>query len=252
MMEKIMLIAGCSHSAGSEIDGTADSDYNRLHCFGSVLAQTMGYRPLNIAINGSTNTGITRSILEWFQTEYRANEMDVFVTVGWTESTRMEIPHDNISQPAKRPSHYERANAFANWFDIAAEQYGRVNFGFVGIANEEQIKIASYQRFMADNQNYLSLQSANMVLQIQYFLRSMNIKYVMCNTINMFVPSAQLNVNIKLIEQACYFNATDNDQSFYTKYKSAGYTNPKATYWHHDEIPHALFAEELFKFIEAQ
>ena len=29
--EKILLIAGCSHAAGSEIDGDEDSQYNRDH-----------------------------------------------------------------------------------------------------------------------------------------------------------------------------------------------------------------------------
>ena len=40
-MEKIMLIAGCSHAAGSEIDGTEDSVYNRQHSFGALLAVKM-------------------------------------------------------------------------------------------------------------------------------------------------------------------------------------------------------------------
>jgi hypothetical protein len=41
-----------------------------------------------------------------------------------------------------------------------------------------------------------------------------------------------------------------NDQSFFIKYKNLGYTNLKAKYWHHDETPHAMFADELFKFIK--
>ena len=61
--EKIALIAGCSHSAGSEIDGNQDSSYNRDNAFGSVLAKKLGYRPLNISVTGATNSGIARSIL---------------------------------------------------------------------------------------------------------------------------------------------------------------------------------------------
>ena len=44
----------------------------------------------------------------------------------------------------------------------------------------------------------------------------------------------------------------DNDQSFYTKYKNLGYTNPNAKYWHHDQTPHAMYADELHNFIESQ
>jgi hypothetical protein len=36
--EKILLIAGCSHTAGSEIDGSEDSKHNRKHSYGNQLA----------------------------------------------------------------------------------------------------------------------------------------------------------------------------------------------------------------------
>lgn len=39
MKEKIMLVTGCSHAGGSEIDGTEDSAYNREHSFGNVLGK---------------------------------------------------------------------------------------------------------------------------------------------------------------------------------------------------------------------
>ena len=61
-----MLIAGCSHAAGSEIDGSEDSQFNRANSFGNVLAEQLGYKPINIAINGSTNSGIARSVIEWY------------------------------------------------------------------------------------------------------------------------------------------------------------------------------------------
>jgi len=64
MKKKIMLIAGCSHTAGSEIDGTEDSKYNRLHSYGGILAEKMGYIPVNIAEPGSTNSTIARSVLQ--------------------------------------------------------------------------------------------------------------------------------------------------------------------------------------------
>jgi hypothetical protein len=54
------------------------------------------------------------------------------------------------------------------------------------------------------------------------------------------------------IDESKYYNMLDNDQSFYTKYKNLGYTNPNAKYWHHDETPHAMYADELYNFIESQ
>ena len=42
----------------------------------------------------------------------------------------------------------------------------------------------------------------------------------------------------------------DNDAAFFWHYRNAGYENPKAKYWHHNEEPHRLHAEKLFNFIE--
>ena len=39
--EKILLIAGCSHAAGSEIDGKEDSKYNREHSYGALVAKKL-------------------------------------------------------------------------------------------------------------------------------------------------------------------------------------------------------------------
>ena len=40
-MRKIGIVAGCSHSAGSEIDGDQDSLYNREHAYGSLLVEKL-------------------------------------------------------------------------------------------------------------------------------------------------------------------------------------------------------------------
>ena len=44
----------------------------------------------------------------------------------------------------------------------------------------------------------------------------------------------------------------DNDAAFFWHYRNAGYENPKAKYWHHNEEPHRLFAEKLFNFYSAR
>ena len=81
--EKIMLIAGCSHAAGSEINGQEDSVYNRQHSFGARLANKLGYKPINIATNGASNSCIARSILNWFDQNYDENTMEIFVLTSW-------------------------------------------------------------------------------------------------------------------------------------------------------------------------
>ena len=246
--EKIALIAGCSHSAGSEIDGNQDSSYNRDNAFGSVLAKKLGYRPLNISVTGATNSGIARSILMWFNEHYDPETMDVYVIVGWTESSRIEIP------ALHRPSHYHSGNPATEWYDSSANSYLRINYGWGGHDSYEKEVVPEYHRFMEKNEIYLEYQCANNVLMVQYYLKSLNIPYVMCNTMHMFTPdSLYISYLLQMIDTKYYYNFnTMQDESFYWKYKNMGYENPLAKYWHHNEEPHRLYAEELYKFIGEQ
>lgn len=248
MREKIALIAGCSHIAGSEIDGTSDSGYNRSNSFGSILANKLGYRPVNIAINGASNAGIARSILMWFNENYDPNTMDVYVIIGWTESSRLEIPAKH------RPSDFHSGNPSVEWYDSSANSYLRINYGWEGNDDFEKATVPIYQKFMSENETYLEYQAATNVLMTQYFLKSLNVDYVMCNTMHMFVPNDHfVSYLLKMIDRDRYYEFDKGqDYCFYWKYRNQGYENPKAKYWHHNEEPHRLYAEELYKFIGEQ
>jgi hypothetical protein len=237
-----MLIAGCSHSAGSEIDGTEDSIYNREHSYGSHLAKLLGYHPLNISISGASNSTISRSILEWVNVHY-TKDTELFVLVSWTESSRIEVP-------AEFNFNYKSGNSSISWFSKTSNQYHRINQGWEGFTLEEKRFIRPYHQFIANNLEYLEIISANYVLQLQYFFQSKNIKYLMCNTMHMFSNCRQLDFYLNLIDDNNYINIRNNEESFYWKYKNLGYTNPKAKYWHHDEKPHLMYCKELYKFIK--
>lgn len=241
-MKKLLLIAGCSHAAGSEIDGTQDSKYNRSNSFGSKLAVKLGREPINIAEPGSTNPSIARSVLDWVTNEYSAATMDVRVLIAWTESSRMEVPSHRVSW-------YDQHNPHGDWCSTAGRKYWRINMGWPGFDPEEKEVIPPYQKFMANNEVYLEILSANLALQMQYFLRSEDIDFTMCNTMHMFSASEQLAFYTNLLDTTKYMNIYNDDDAFYWKYKNAGYANPKAKYWHHDEIPHELYSEALYQFI---
>lgn len=243
MKEKIMLIAGCSHASGSEIDGSQDSKYNRQHSFGNVLAGKLGYMPINMAEPGSTNPSIARSIIQWFSEKYNSEAMEVFVLIGWTDSTRMEVPWN-------RKTWYADHSPFYDYHASTGEDYNRINLGWAGTDPDEKIFIADYHKFIAKNENYLEILSANLILQLQYFLQAKQIDYLMCNSSHVFSKRNQFtSFYLDQIDNTKYYEIGDSEKSFYIKYKNAGYTNPKAKYWHHDEIPHGLYADELYKFI---
>lgn len=240
--EKIILITGCSHAAGAEIDGTEDSSYNRKNSFGNMLAQKLDRRPVNIASSGSTNATIARSIIEWFDQNYNAETMDVFVLVAWTESSRLELPVERVQW-------YELANPSIDWVSESSRPYLRINQGWTGADSWEKDLLPGYQKFIAENLVYLEIASANLVLQIQYFLKMHGLDYLMCNTMHMFGNDAHVKFYTNLIDKTKYIYCEDHTNDFYWKYRNAGFKNPKAKYWHHNEIPHELYAVELFDFI---
>lgn len=249
-MRKIGLIAGCSHAAGAEIDGSEDSKHNRDNSFGSVLMNKLGYEPINIASSGAANSGIARSILRWFNQFYDPNEMEVFVCVGWTESSRLEVPA-NFPPSDPRLCYYNDQNLTSDWYDESSNYFYRINHGWPGGNDMEKEFIPGYQRFMAENELLLENWTAQTVLMTQYFLKQKSINYVMCNTMHMFRDSDFTKPMIDLIDTDNYYLLhSTQDEAFYWKYRHLGYENPLAQYWHHNEEPHRLYAEELYEFIK--
>lgn len=244
MKNKILLISGCSHAAGSEIDGTLDSAYNRSKSFGNLLAEKLGYKPINAAIGASNNQCIARTVLEWFKTNYNSDEMEVKVLIAWTEPTRVDIPirTDYIQYDEERhPS--------ADYYSMTARNYLKVNIAWKGLNDWEKQIVETAHAFMADNPLYFEIVSANIVLQLQYYLKSNSIDYLMCNSTHLFSDLPQLRFYVDLIDRTRYYHPDRNELAFFTKYKHLGFINEKAVWYHHGEEPHRLYAEELYNFL---
>ena len=239
-----MLIAGCSHTAGSEIDGESDSEFNRQYSYGNHLAYELGYDPINIAVSGFTNTAIARSVLEWFA-NHDLSDTEVFVLIGWPDSARMEAPFPY-------PTWYQNVQAkHADWFTESSINFLQINVAHKNYDIREKEIQEDYQRFITCRSEYLELVSVNLVLQLQYFLKNKGVKYLMVNTNFMFTPSNQkyLDFYFSIIDKNNYYKFDDNQSSFYPKFKDLGYTNDKAKYGHHGLEPHRLYAQELYNYI---
>lgn len=240
--EKILLIAGCSHAAGSEIDGSTDSNYNREHSFGSQLALKLEYRPINIAMAGATNSSIVRSVLKWFESTYDPNIMEVAVLVCWTDSTRIEYPR-------KTPKPTNDLAKAANWYDVSANYFLGINLGFTGNTEEEKEIAKDMHKFILKYPSIMELMSLSYVLQLQYFFKMWGVKYLMCNCMKLFeAADIHLGFYLNSIDRKNFMGLDTPSDAFFIKYKELGYTNPNAKYWHHGQEPHGLYADELFTF----
>jgi len=241
MSERILLISGCSHTSGSEIDGNQDSKYNRANSFGGVLAKKLNRKPVNLALVSMSNRAIVRSILDWFDKFYQP-DMDVMVLIGWTENIRIDFPNPyNVD--------YKCANPDADYYCEANEDFLQINAGWPGGNEYEKSVIPYWHEYQAKHEFMCELHCINLILQMQYFLNMHGCDYLMCNTMKMFSPeNTHLQFYINLVDHSKYMNMLDNDKSFFWYYRNAGYENPKAKYWHHNEEPHRLYAEKLFNF----
>lgn len=242
LMDKILLIAGCSHAAGYEINGVQDCEENRAMCFGAKLAHMLGRRPINIAMGGSSNPAIARSVLEWFAKCYDAQTQEVMVLIAWSESSRVDVPYyPEIDYSCEG----------IDWYPLENRNYLQVNSGIEVHGNmpeKERQQVTYFQDFIPNNLYYLEMISCNTVLQMQYFCKSMGAEYLMCNTMHMFSQSNWIFNHKKHIDSTYYLDLDQNDMAFYWYYRNLGYENQLASFWHHDETPHQLYAEKLFQF----
>lgn len=238
-----MLIAGCSHAAGAEIDGTIDSAFNRQRSFGNQLAVKFGYKPVNIAINGACNSGIQRSVIEWYNENY-SPDLNLFVLVCWTDSTRLETPfYRNVD--------IKQSNQSADWFSKSCEDYLRVNMFANGVVNEDERSVSlDVQNFIIRNEEMVEILNFQNVLSLQYYLQAYNIEYLMLNTNYVFAKRHRaLNWYLEQVDRLRYVYYDDPGEVFYHRYREAGYTNPKATYYHLGEDAHTHYANFLEKYI---
>jgi hypothetical protein len=223
-----------------------DSVYNRSQSFGNQLAHKLNRSPVNISLGALSNAAIARTVIDWVNKKYDPSKMDLMVVIGWTESIRIDFPYPEQMD-------YQSGSPFAEYFVPENNHFLQINAGWPGGTELEQQIIPYWQDFQARHELMCQLSSINTVLQIQYFLKMHRIEYLMCNTMFMFPPqSHHLKFYTDLVDSDYYIDLLDQDKSFYWYYRNQGYINNKAMYWHHDEVPHQLYAEKLYQFITNQ
>tara|TARA_R110000751_G_scaffold189334_1_gene295393 strand:+ start:400 stop:1137 length:738 start_codon:yes stop_codon:yes gene_type:complete len=233
----IALIAGCSHSAGFEIDGTEDSAYNRSKSFGSVLSSLLQLTPHNISLGAQSNSSIARSVIDYL--ESADDESVEFVVVGWTEASRIDLPSDiDVGLDGNNPA--------ADSIGEVSRRFLQINAGWDGNTPYERSIMPYWHEYMYHQGNLMSLVTVKEMLLLQQYLYSKGIDYVFCNTMLPYNPNRFTEWYWDLIDDSkCMWDA----EGFWFKYKELGHVNSKAKYWHHDETPHRLWAELLYNHI---
>ena len=248
-MANYMVIAGCSHAAGAEIDGTLSSTDNRQASFGNVLAGMIDHEPINIARNGASNSAIHRSVLNWFtlNKELTSNKSNnIFVLVNWAESCRIEAPVPHAVG-------YDQ-DTCADWADPSYVDALQVNAStdIKSVAFHEQEPFRVSQEFMIQSEIFMEMLLAKDALSLQYFFQSKNIRYLMTNSGLAFHNDHMKHIHSYLtkIDAIRYYKYRDNNFGFYEKYKQEKMTNPNAQYGHHGADAHLARATDLSNYIK--
>ena len=248
-MANYMLIAGCSHAAGSEIDGNLSSTDNCKASFGNVLAGMIDHEPINIARNGSSNSAIHRSVLNWFTLNKDIVENinnNIFVLVNWAESCRIEAPLPNASGHSQ--------DACADWADPSFLDSIQINAMMEThmVAEHERGEFMAAHRFLVSSEVYMEMQTAKDALSLQYFFQVHKIRYLMTNSGEAFHNKnmRHLKPYLTKLDTARYYKYRDNDYGFYEKYRQAGMKNPNAKYGHHGADAHYSRATDLANYIK--
>ena len=265
-IRKVLLSFGCSHTAGSEIDGLGDSDYNRQHSYGAKLAKKLGYgEHLNFAQCGGCNQRIfvltTQVINEIIHNEsnlipYTSKYAEYFLLIGWTSLNRFELRYSDDNQFV-----YQQCGAAGDKIDP------KVIPTCVGMAPQiiqerdlqrtlDYIPYITNPLIMAD---YL----AGYVFSVQQLCKAHNIKYYMFNAIENFCKTdgehayrlnqdqntyRPGNLNIyKHIDRTRYLEPESYEHNYYrwcTNVK--GHSNRSNKYWHLGEEAHQDWADHIY------
>jgi hypothetical protein len=88
-MHSHLLVNGCSHTAGSEIEGSGvgEGNYNRQNCYAAQIAKKLNWEYTNIAMPGGSNDYIKRTTMLWIlDNPERAKNTHFFI--NWTGAER--------------------------------------------------------------------------------------------------------------------------------------------------------------------
>jgi len=151
----LLLVNGCSHAAGAEIDYEwQDNCYDKA--FGRWCADSLGYDYENLAISGASQDRIIRTTIEWVGKNYKRK--DLFAVIMWSGPSRTE---------------FYRKDDFVNIVPSNDHLYKKE------FSNIEYLYYKSYvavqDAFSQDIKFY------NNVILLQNYLKYFNIPYVFLN-----------------------------------------------------------------------
>lgn len=263
----VVISLGCSHTAGSEIEGVGDNDTQRQKSYGAKIAQKLGWYHLNYGICGGSNHRIFDlfcDILCDIESNYGyyapiRDDFNYLFLIGWTSLQRLDLRYPN-----------EMNEQWVQGWPMSRgdENYIPVTVG----TNPLMIKDVELRKaFMegaavfADNV-IMANRLASYIFAIQNIMLSSPYKYYMFNAIENFYDTVHTKVKnpnldahktfppfrgnqliYNSIDTKYYFHPTSREMNYYrycTEVKD--HKNVTSKYWHLPEAAHEDWAELIY------
>ena len=232
----ILIANGCSHTAGAEMEAPLQGEcYEKA--WPKKLADSLGYKPVNLAISGASDDRVVRTTIEYIGKLKKSpnyNPSKFFVVISWPGLHRTELYQTFDNEPGFWDE---------GWMPMVA-------------GNEEtyrqqcsKMAFMYYKAWlMRLNNHQASIKFYLNVLLLQNILISNKIKYLFWNS-SITVPATYPH----------YFNEINHKRFPYILEKEKGYTeilesngfrhSPFAKWGHYGEDAQEWFADFLKAYI---
>lgn len=231
-----VLINGCSHSAGSEIEGSGigEGNYNRNNSFGAQLAKRLGVDYTNIAYPGASNDYIARTTMYWLLDNPQLAKHTLFL-IHWTGTDRTEYFYDSGNTSA---FDFIKNAPDTNVAHLHPQHYP----DWAPFKWKKNLDVLSNHLFI--NHTQWDINRYNNIIQTQTLLQEHN--YVFRNAFQCCENKPRYKYYIDKLDKSRFLHWDNADESFYDHCTNAGFNTDGQQYWHHKLDAHTYWAEKLF------
>jgi hypothetical protein len=228
-----LVTIGCSHTAGSMIDGkNGTSWFNKQHSFGGLLAKRYGINHYNLGVPGGSNQYIYRSTIR-FINNFMHNQDDYIFLIGWTSTNRIELRYPENSSYVHK--------AIGDFLDT---KYVPFTIGTDSrLYHTKELKELDKFCPLIFYENQLESDWAVYAYTLQSIFKNKNLKYYMFNTCHKLPVNNDNRDIVDKLDTDFYYRPTDFDSSMLYWALNQGFE--KTSCWHLKADGHAAWAEHL-------
>lgn len=236
----ILVTIGCSHTAGSMIDGrNGTSWYNKQHSFGGLIAEKYKMSHFSLGVPGGSNQYIYRSTIR-FINNFMNDSDDYIFLIGWTSTNRIEMRY---------PENSNYTHKIVG--DFLDTKYIPFTVGTnPALYHTTELKQLDKLCPLIFYEDQLATDWAVYAYTLQNLLKNKNIKYYMFNTCHDIPVLDDSKDIINALDKDLYYNPTDIDYSMLYWALNKGFE--KTSCWHLKADGHAAWAEHLEDLLKKQ